>query len=60
MDELLDQITPLETLLELGANIIAVDLDRPGIWERADRVVAMVDGRVVDPVHVARAAEVGA
>ena len=33
---------------------------RPGIWERADRVVAMIDGRVVDPVHIAQAAEVGA
>ena len=25
---------PLKLLLELGANIVAIDLDRPGIWQR--------------------------
>lgn len=25
---------PLKLLLELGANIVAIDLDRPGIWKR--------------------------
>ncbi|CAN0134854.1 unnamed protein product, partial [Phaeothamnion confervicola] len=25
---------PLHLLLELGANVIAIDLDRPGIWKR--------------------------
>lgn len=25
---------PLKLLLDLGANIVAIDLDRPGIWQR--------------------------
>lgn len=25
---------PLKLLLELGANVVAIDLDRPGIWQR--------------------------
>ena len=41
---------PLLTLLALGANIIAIDLDRQGIWERLIRETRNSPGTLIFPL----------
>ena len=43
---------PLETLLDLGANIIAVDLDRPNIWERLINRTRKSSGSITFPLKM--------
>jgi len=42
---------PILTLLELGANIIAIDLDRPAIWKRLLNLVADSPGTMYFPLR---------
>jgi hypothetical protein len=39
---------PLLLLLSLGANVVAVDLDRPNIWKRLLGLVRFVRGVLLD------------
>eukprot|EP01147_Barroeca_monosierra_P001589 gene1588-7955_t len=41
---------PYEVLLALGANIIAVDLNRPGIWKRLINMARQSPGTIIFPV----------
>ncbi|CAN0039667.1 unnamed protein product [Discosporangium mesarthrocarpum] len=41
---------PLKLLLELGANIIAIDLDRPGIWDRLIKTAEKSCGTMTFPL----------
>ena len=41
---------PLLTLLSLGANVIAIDLDRKGIWERLIRETRKSPGTLIFPL----------
>lgn len=41
---------PLLTLLSLGANVIAIDLDRKGIWERLIRETRNSPGTLIFPL----------
>jgi hypothetical protein len=46
---------PLDLLLKYGANIVAVDLDRPAVWEKILRKARASPGRVIFPVSAAKA-----
>ena len=46
---------PLDLLLKYGANIVAVDLDRPGVWEKILAKARASPGRVIFPVSAAKA-----
>lgn len=41
---------PLLTLLSLGANVIAIDLDRKGIWDRLIRETRNSPGTLIFPL----------
>lgn len=41
---------PFEVLMKLGANIIAVDLDRPGIWKRLLKIARESCGTITFPI----------
>lgn len=41
---------PLQVLLSLGANVIAIDLDRPFIWKRIIELARKSPGRLIFPV----------
>lgn len=41
---------PLLTLLSLGANVIAIDLDRKGIWDRLIRETRNSPGALIFPL----------
>lgn len=41
---------PFLTLMALGANVIAIDLDRPGIWSRLIKVARGSPGRLIFPL----------
>eukprot|EP00923_Selenidium_pygospionis_P034107 GHVN01059604.1.p1 GENE.GHVN01059604.1~~GHVN01059604.1.p1 ORF type:complete len:753 (+),score=46.21 GHVN01059604.1:2507-4765(+) len=41
---------PYEVLMSLGANIVAVDLDRPGIWKRLIQIARDSPGTITFPV----------
>ncbi|CAM9178282.1 unnamed protein product, partial [Choristocarpus tenellus] len=41
---------PLKLLLELGANIIAIDLDRPPIWDRLLKIAEASCGTITFPL----------
>jgi Protein tyrosine phosphatase-like protein, PTPLA len=43
---------PLHVLMALGANVIAVDLDRPGIWKRLIGIAKESSGTITFPVKV--------
>lgn len=43
------EMGPLEALCRWGADVVAVDLDRPDVWERIRRVASEGSGRVVFP-----------
>lgn len=43
---------PLQVLLSLGANVIAVDLDRDAIWKRIIETARNSPGRLIFPVKV--------
>lgn len=43
---------PLHVLLALGANVIAIDLDRPGIWKRLIGLAKQSSGSITFPVKV--------
>ena len=43
---------PLKLLLDLGANVIAIDLDRPKIWERLLKQVEGSRGTLTFPTKV--------
>ena len=43
---------PLKVLLALGANVIAVDLDRPGIWKNLIGLVEDSSGSMTFPLNV--------
>jgi len=45
------EIGPLQTLLKFGANIIAVDLDRPDIWERLIKIARRSSGTLYIPMN---------
>jgi hypothetical protein len=46
----LSAMGPYQQLLDLGANIIALDLDRPGIWERLIQKARDSPGRILFPM----------
>jgi hypothetical protein len=48
----LAEMGPLRVLLSLGANVIAVDLDRPGIWERLIGIAKDSCGTLTFPTRV--------
>merc|ERR1712127_547813 len=41
---------PLHVLLALGANVIAIDLDRPGIWKRLIGLAKKSSGTITFPI----------
>lgn len=41
---------PLKLLLDLGANIVAIDLDRPGIWQRLLTLAENSCGTMIFPL----------
>lgn len=43
---------PLRVLLALGANVVAIDLDRPGIWQKLLKVAADSPGSMTFPLRV--------
>eukprot|EP00565_Helicotheca_tamesis_P005700 CAMPEP_0185725514 /NCGR_PEP_ID=MMETSP1171-20130828/1749_1 /TAXON_ID=374046 /ORGANISM="Helicotheca tamensis, Strain CCMP826" /LENGTH=756 /DNA_ID=CAMNT_0028393659 /DNA_START=70 /DNA_END=2340 /DNA_ORIENTATION=+ len=43
---------PFEVLMTLGANIIAIDLDRPGIWQRLITRAKNSSGSITFPMNV--------
>lgn len=43
---------PFPLLMALGANIIAIDLDRPGIWKRLISVAKNSPGTITFPTKV--------
>jgi len=46
---------PIKVLLSLGANVIAVDLDRPKIWERLISMSRKSPGRLIFPTKTPQA-----
>jgi len=45
---------PLLVLLDLGANVIAIDLNRPGIWERLIGLARKSPGKMIFPLSSPR------
>lgn len=45
---------PLHVLLALGANVVAIDLDRPGIWKRLIGLARGSAGTMTFPLHGAQ------
>lgn len=45
---------PLQVLLALGANVIALDLDRPHIWKRLITLARESAGKLIFPVKKPR------
>lgn len=43
---------PLKVLLSLGANVIAIDLDRPGIWQKLIALARDSPGTMTFPINV--------
>lgn len=43
------EMGPLEALCKWGADVVAVDLDRPAVWDRIRRVASEGSGRVTFP-----------
>jgi hypothetical protein len=43
---------PYEVLLQFGANIIAIDLDRKGIWDRLIKIARASSGTLTFPLKV--------
>jgi hypothetical protein len=43
---------PFLVLMALGANVIAVDLDRPGIWERLISIARKSSGTITFPMKI--------
>ena len=41
---------PYITLMALGANVIAIDLDRPQIWERLISIARSSPGNLIFPI----------
>ncbi len=50
------EIGPAENLSNLGANVIAVDLDRPEIWETLLRIARAGAGRMLFPLRKTQSA----
>lgn len=44
------EIAPFETLLNLGASVLAVDLENPNIWERLIRIARKSSGKLMIPL----------
>jgi hypothetical protein len=44
------EVGPCEILCQLGANVVAVDLDRPAVWQKLFRIARKGSGRLLLPL----------
>ena len=44
------EVGPFQTLLKLGATVIAIDLERPDIWQRLIRTARQSSGKLIMPL----------